>query len=106
MAWVVPLVRPLAHEASQHSRILGTGGHEKLALCFWIADFVPSRRATAGRRSGLKGFLFRPFLPRVGNALVNRLAPSEAFARPVPVRNRGLAQLPAQQQNLAFDLAG
>ena len=38
--------------------------------------------------------------------LVDRLAGGETFAGSVPMRDRRLAQLPAQQQNLAFDLAG
>src|ERR1700758_1312045 len=45
-------------------------------------------------------------LPAARNALVNRLAAGKSFLGAVPVRDRCLAQLPAQQDDLALDFAG
>jgi hypothetical protein len=50
--------------------------------------------------------LFRALLAGIRDPRVDRLSSGEAFAGAVPVLDGGLAQLPAQEQNLAFDFAG
>src|SRR5579863_834197 len=42
----------------------------------------------------------------LGDPVVDRLASRKPLAHPVPVRNSSLAQLPAQQDRPALDLAG
>lgn len=48
--------------------------------------------------------LVHSFGPR--DPLVNRLAPGKAFLHAMPMGNRFLAKLPAEQDGLSFDLAG
>src|SRR6202140_4797988 len=45
-------------------------------------------------------------LLRACDPLVNRLSPGESFLRAVPMRDGLLSQLPAQENDLAFDFAG
>src|SRR5258705_12056520 len=73
-----------------------------------MTDSVDLIRRFVGTVDGtaVLGAMFIGTVPRTSNALVDQLAPGEAFVGAVPVRDLFLAELPAEQDGFAIHHAG